>query len=335
MLLVFFSLVEEGKILVTRCRYDDSDLDTIYYYFLTSIYPPLELIGFVCLPLLINIFCTVLIIRSLSVRMRRAKRFRNESAKGSEEMSIIERVVRCFLPKTSSRSNIYSFFCFQCRFQRHTELRLKLSKNEDLIKNEEQQTADNVPKETNSSNVISSVVRTTLFLNKQHQVRRARDIHLSAMLIGLNVFYLILNLPFNFHQAFANYLYESASDVCRMMFVGVLLDALQQTFFSTNFFLYVLTNRRFREEFYNSFSRFFSDQKRSREIISSTRTRAPNSTKSKFRSWKTRFQQKSTNEQRPNDLFVEETRISLNSDLDVSEFTTNNKTFQNEGKNGE
>ena len=72
-----------------------------------------------------------------------------------------------------------------------------------------------------------------------------RDIHLSTMSMVLNILYLIFNVLFYFHQTFKNI------DLCMIKFMlHVLLNTWQQTCFSTDFFLYVLTNRRFREEFY-------------------------------------------------------------------------------------
>lgn len=75
------------------------------------------------------------------------------------------------------------------------------------------------------------------------------------MLIVLNIVYLIFNLPFNLHQTFAYFWYSNRTDECAMRFTQLLVDTIQQTYFSTNFFLYVLTNRRFREEFYNTMMR--------------------------------------------------------------------------------
>nr|ACD37596.1 hypothetical protein 22 [Philodina roseola] len=209
--------------------------------------------------------------------MRTAKKFRprKNSKKVSPEKS--SSIFTRFLPRTSSTSNIFSCLCCQIQCRRHTRLRMTMgSTKQSLMKyyeenqNLERQKAilvkSSICEESSSALTITAAAaeaaaRTSQILNKQHRTRRTRDIHLSAMLIGLNVFYLILNLPFNLYQTFAKHIYSPNSDPCDIMFIGVLLDALQQTFFSTNFFLYVLTNRRFREEFYNTFSRFFGQRK--------------------------------------------------------------------------
>lgn len=293
MIIVIFhfllNLVSDGDRIQTRCVYDETQPDSRYYYFLTTVYPPLELIVFLCLPLLINICCTIIIVRSLSIRMRTAKQFRpsKHPKKPIPEKSFS--LMEYLLPKSSSKFSVFSCLCFQIRCRRHNRLRLTMgSTKQSLTKYyEENQILDRQKSILVTSSIsddhsgaintstataaataaAEAAARTSQILNKQHRTRRTRDIHLSAMLIGLNVFYLILNLPFNLYQTFAKHIYTQNSDPCDIMFIGVLLDALQQTFFSTNFFLYVLTNRRFREEFYNTFSKFVSNRRSSNHQI--------------------------------------------------------------------
>ena len=236
-------------------------------------YPLFELIIIFCLPLLINIICTIIIVRSLRIRMRTAKRLgpSSETSSDSKKQPILSRTKSLFtsmgswfIPRKTSKSNIYSCFCFQIQCRRHTQVRLYFGRNrESLIKYEaEQDSTDRQPSSSASNGLPSDLPQmnaiTSTILNKKHQNRRTRDKHLSAMLIVLNILYFLLNLPFNFHQTFGRTLYKNVSDECIMKFTHVLLDLLQQTYFSTNFFLYVLTNRRFREEFYNTIRKIIS-----------------------------------------------------------------------------
>ena len=258
----------------TECLVDDSPSKLIYHYFITKIYAPLELTVFLCLPLLINIVCTVIIVRSLRIRMRAAKQFRpsKPSINSLPERSFHDNLQRWFsfcLPATPTRSSIYSCLCFQVQCRRHTDVRLKMGRTkQSLIKydDEDNQTTGRprsmtivscLSQETRLSQqaittAALNTARTSHILNKQHRSRRLRDIHLSAMLIGLNIFYIFLNLPFNLYQTFAKGLLSEKLPQCDFMLMALLLDVLQQTFFSTNFFLYVLTNRRFREELSNA-----------------------------------------------------------------------------------
>jgi hypothetical protein len=183
--------------------------------------------------------------------MHAAKRFSrlNQIISESQEKSYKNRcqnIFSCFIPRTTTKSNIYSCFCFQIQCRRHQELRLKIGRTErSLIKYEEKN--DSIDRQQISSNILT----------KTHRTRRIRDIHLSAMLIVLNIVYLLFNLPFHLHQTFVEILYKNHSDNCMIRFTQLLFDTLQQTYFSTNFFLYVLTNRRFREEFYNTIMKLF------------------------------------------------------------------------------
>jgi hypothetical protein len=200
--------------------------------------------------------------------MRTAKKFRpvkmNSKDTTLEKQS--QRILSYFLPKTTSQSNIHSCLGFQIQCRRHTRIRLKMTRNKQrLMKYDKENQSTEREKSLAlttyllNDNPIQSISRTTSnILNKQHRIRRIRDINLSAMLIGLNILYLLLNLPFNLHQTFFKHFHHTNSDPCEIMFISLLLDALQQTFFSTNFFLYVLTNRRFREEFYNTINQILS-----------------------------------------------------------------------------
>ena len=267
--------------------------------------------------------------------MRTAKQFRPAKAlkKASSERSCS--FFGSVLPRTSSSSSICSCLCFQMQCRRHTRLRLTMgSTKQSLMKyyeenqnferqkhvfvkssiSEEHSGAAVTCATTLTAAAAEAAARTSQILNKQHRTRRTRDIHLSAMLIGLNVFYLILNLPFNLYQTFAKHIYTANSDPCDIMFVGVLLDALQQTFFSTNFFLYVLTNRRFREEFYNTFSRFLPQRKdpigRSRPPTSSAATTTNNRSRTRISSCN------------PSTVILQTTqgnRMSLGSDMELTE----------------
>ncbi len=248
--------------------FDENQTTSTYYFLLTTIYPPFELVVFFCLPLFINIFCTILIVRSLSVRMRTAKQFHPSKINLNDQtlQTKSHRVLAYFLPKTSGQSTKHSCLCFQIQCRRHTRMRLKIGRTTESLNkyDEEIQSTDRQRSATLSTNLSQdsqqqiTPITTTNILNKKHRTRRTRDIHLSAMLIGLNILYLILNLPFNLHQTFVDYFHNANSDPCDVRFISVLLDVLQQTFFSTNFFLYVLTNRRFREEFYNTITKILS-----------------------------------------------------------------------------
>jgi hypothetical protein len=200
--------------------------------------------------------------------MRTAKRFQmiNESREEKWQKRLQD-IFSCFIPQTTTKSNIYSCFCFQIQCRRHRELRLKIGRTQrSLIKYEEENDSTDRQQQQQCStlaNYLSAEIQqittiTSAILNKTHRTRRIRDIHLSAMLIVLNIVYLLLNLPFNLHQTFARKLHENQTDDCIMKFTNLLLDTLQQTYFSTNFFLYVLTNRRFREEFCNTIMKLFT-----------------------------------------------------------------------------
>ncbi|CAF3650500.1 unnamed protein product [Rotaria sordida] len=276
-LIKFGHKVSNGQVQQTICHYDQNRTTSTYFYFLSTIYPLFELIIFFSLPLLINLICTILIVRSLHFKMRTAKRFTptNSTTNNSQQKNLykrIQEIFSCLIPQTTTKSNIYSCFCFQIQCRRHTELRLEIGRTkQSLIKYEEENDSNERRQSTTLTSCLSqdgtqiiatttTTTTTSTILNKNHRSRRIRDIHLSAMLIALNILYLIFNLPFNFHQTFGRKFYKNNTDDCIMKFTHLLLDILQQTYFSTNFFLYVLTNRRFREEFYTTIRRLFSNQ---------------------------------------------------------------------------
>jgi hypothetical protein len=208
--------------------------------------------------------------------MRTAIQFQPTKTKLKDKISKTKSdgILSCFLPATSGKSNIYSCCCFQIQCRRHTHLRLKVGRTKTyLIKHAEQIESLDRPRAStltaclsNDNPAQSTARKAPTTPNKKHRTRRTRDLHLSAMLISLNILYLLLNLPFNLHQTFVKGFHKLNTDRCTIMFINLLLDALQQTFFSTNFFLYVLTNRRFREEFYNTFRNILSHCKQKPSI---------------------------------------------------------------------
>ncbi|CAF1013856.1 unnamed protein product [Didymodactylos carnosus] len=230
----------------TLCSYDENRTSTFYLYFLHSFYPPFELIVFFCIPLFINVICTIIIVRSLRLRMQTAKRYRSKPS-----------IVVVDAPKlslTSASSTVHPCFCclWQCRKQNQMRLSICRAKKNSLIQFE---------LETEQLNQDQTTVTTTLtkaLETKQMKYRRTRDFHLSAMLIALNILFLFMNLPFNIYTTF---IVQRMPDLCSRNFVHQLLDILQITFFSSNFFLYVLTNRRFREEFCNAAIKLLSKDK--------------------------------------------------------------------------
>lgn len=191
--------------------------------------------------------------------MKAAKQFHSSNTSSTKPTT--KRFLNYFLPKTPSQTTIYSCFGFHIQCRKHTRLRLKLSRNQQsLIQyDEEYQHSSSI---TNENSNEKTQRRQSEILSRKQRTRRTRDIHLSAMLIGLNILYILLNLPFNLHQTFRKGLHNQNADFCDVAFISLLLDALQQTFFSTNFFLYVLTNRRFREELYNNIISILSYCKR-------------------------------------------------------------------------
>lgn len=322
---------KDGNI-ITSCNIDDDQERSIYNFLVTTVYPPFELIVFFCLPLLINILCTIIIIRSLSIRMRTAKKFRPAKTSLNERSS--KKLLAYILPKTTKTSNIYSCLCCQIQCRRHTRLRLKISRNQQsLIKYDENNHSNEQQKSISVSidDINPSITKKIPnILDKKHRTRRTRDINLSAMLIGLNILYLLLNLPFNFHQTFVKLFHKQNSDVCTIMFISLLLDALQQTFFSTNFFLYVLTNRRFREEFYNTIIEILSH---CRQKVSNKHPKNSNSKYcSRTSSCNVSTTINQTNQNSDNQMMtilINQNRDSIASDLEITETNLTQTTNEN------
>ncbi|CAF2530986.1 unnamed protein product [Rotaria sp. Silwood2] len=87
--------------------------------------------------------------------------------------------------------------------------------------------------------------------------RRRIELHLSILLISLNCVYILFTTPHNIFSVYIGQLHseldnkhESEDELCSIAFTQKSLDLLQQCYFMSTFFLYILTNKRFREEFY-------------------------------------------------------------------------------------
>ncbi|CAF0788325.1 unnamed protein product [Rotaria sordida] len=327
------SEVSDGERKVALCRFNDNQSTTIYYYFLTTIYPPFELVVFFCLPLLINIFCTIIIIRSLSMRMRTAEKLRPSKVSLQDKMikTKLPGILSYLMPTKASKTNLHSCCCLQIQCRRHTRIRLKIGRTKRSLNkyHEENKTIDRQQSITSLSNdnqVQGTLKNTSNILNKSHRTRRTRDIHLSAMLISLNILYLLLNLPFNLHQTFVKKLYNINSDWCNIMFISLLFDALQQTFFTTNFFLYILTNRRFREEFYNTMIKILTRCKQNPSRDKQNNNNNNNQYRKQIRSSSftasTRKRTNSTNENQINWIPTSQNGDSIISDLELPSTTS-------------
>lgn len=95
------------------------------------------------------------------------------------------------------------------------------------------------------------------------QSRRRMELHLSILLISLNCVFLLCTTPHNIYNVYLTRLHrqldhksESEGEICSIAFTQKSLDLLQQCYFMSTFFLYILTNKRFREEFYRLFTCF-------------------------------------------------------------------------------
>jgi hypothetical protein len=92
------------------------------------------------------------------------------------------------------------------------------------------------------------------------QSRRRMELHLSILLISLNCVFIIFTTPHNIFNVYVGRIRhrldnkrESEGELCSIAFTQKSLDLLQQCYFMSTFFLYILTNKRFREEFYRLF----------------------------------------------------------------------------------
>lgn len=259
---LIFSLESNGPKKQTICNVDPKLADSQYGYFLAKVYPMFELVIIFCLSLLINIICTVIIVRSL--RMRSAKNFLQYRSKKLDKKSPPHfpgngRLKNSKDPKKTEKTQHCS--CF--RFCSHRSVQ-KCPRATDSLANSIDSPTQTTEFQTHSSIDIRDpqpiISTASSILNRRQRLRRTRDRHLSAMLIVLNILYFFMNLPFHFHQTFAPTFYQINEYSCVHQFTHVLLDILQQTYFSTNFFLYVLTNNRFREELYKTVRELFSRQ---------------------------------------------------------------------------
>jgi hypothetical protein len=99
------------------------------------------------------------------------------------------------------------------------------------------------------------------FANAQNkhlkQSRRRMELHVSILLISLNCVFILFTTPHNIFNVYIGQLHrrldikrESDGDFCSVAVTQKSLDLLQQCYFMSTFFLYILTNKRFREEFY-------------------------------------------------------------------------------------
>ena len=95
------------------------------------------------------------------------------------------------------------------------------------------------------------------------QSRRRMELHLSILLISLNCVFLLCTTPHNIYHVYLTRLHrqlddksESDGEICSIAFIQKSLDLLQQCYFMSTFFLSILTNKRFREEFYRLFNCF-------------------------------------------------------------------------------
>jgi hypothetical protein len=95
------------------------------------------------------------------------------------------------------------------------------------------------------------------------QSRRRLELHLSILLIFLNCVFIVFTTPHNVYHIYLGRLHrqldnkdESEGELCPIAVTQKSLDLLQQCYFMSTFFLYILTNKRFREEFYRVFRCF-------------------------------------------------------------------------------
>ena len=99
------------------------------------------------------------------------------------------------------------------------------------------------------------------FLNKTNRrlrkSRRRMESHLSISLISLNCVFILFTTPHNVYSIYIGQIqyrlvstYDSDGELCLISILQKSLDLLQQCYFMSTFFLYILTNKRFREEFY-------------------------------------------------------------------------------------
>lgn len=85
--------------------------------------------------------------------------------------------------------------------------------------------------------------------------RRRMELHLSILLISLNCVFILFTTPHTVYNVYIGQLQrslgnknETDGEVCAISIIQKSLDLLQQCYFMSTFFLYILTNKRFREE---------------------------------------------------------------------------------------
>ena len=135
--------MSDGPIQRTICNIDPDKSTTVYFYFLVKVYPLFELLIIVCLPLTINIVCTIIIVRSLRIRMRTAERLGplKQMMNNSKQTACRRRIegmlvslCSCFIPRAATRSSSYSCCCcYQIRCRQHRKLRLRFTRDKQRI----------------------------------------------------------------------------------------------------------------------------------------------------------------------------------------------------------
>lgn len=108
--------------------------------------------------------------------------------------------------------------------------------------------------------IILRHVSTKDSLGTNQQMKRSRrrmELHLSVLLISLNCVFLLCTTPHNIFNVFLGQYHrtldrqqQSEGELCSVAVTQKSLDLLQQCYFMSTFFLYILTNRRFRAEFF-------------------------------------------------------------------------------------
>lgn len=108
--------------------------------------------------------------------------------------------------------------------------------------------------------------------------RRRMELHLSILLISLNCVFILFTTPHTIYSIYIGQLQrllagkkKSDGELCSLSIIQKSLDLLQQCYFMSTFFLYTLTNKRFREECYELVNgKFFFSRKNPKQENSST-----------------------------------------------------------------
>ena len=117
--------------------------------------------------------------------------------------------------------------------------------------------------------LLSSIIATVIILkhislkhslrsqqNKHlKRFRRRMELHLSILLISLNCAFILFTTPHNVFNIYVGQVHRylnsktlDQEELCPIAVAQKSLDLLQQCYFMSTFFLYILANRRFREE---------------------------------------------------------------------------------------